>query len=182
MLQALLLQRTAFIELLVMNGFVMKNFLTVEKLAKLYNEAVTQFQAWNYAKNFFVLFLQTKKFKELNIQLKQICGINSSVILLRHIHKFLQVIVKDHSHPIYKYHTYKVSIERHLYSSKLTFTYVHTVLKMTEKVSFNIASKASYVYILNGQKLIKNEKNYPFWRVFENLKPAVKQSYQTGQF
>ena len=108
MLQALLLQRTAFIELLVMNGFVMKNFLTVEKLAKLYNEAVTQFQAWNYAKNFFVLFLQTKKFKELNIQLKQICGINSSVILLRHIHKFLQVIVKDHSHPIYKYHTYKV--------------------------------------------------------------------------
>ena len=40
MLQALLLQRTAFIELLVMNGFVMKNFLTVEKLAKLYNEAV----------------------------------------------------------------------------------------------------------------------------------------------
>ena len=52
MLQALLLQRTAFIELLVINGFVMKNFLTVEKLAKLYNEAVTQFQAWNYAKNF----------------------------------------------------------------------------------------------------------------------------------
>ena len=45
MLQGLLLQRTAFIELLVMNGFVMKNFLTVEKLAKLYNEAVTQFQA-----------------------------------------------------------------------------------------------------------------------------------------
>ena len=40
MLQALLLQRTAFIELLVMNGFVMKNFLTVEKLAKLYIEAV----------------------------------------------------------------------------------------------------------------------------------------------
>ena len=59
-------------------------------------------------KLYFVLFLQTKKFKELNIQLKQICGINSSVILLRHIHKFLQVIVKDHSHPIYKYHTYKV--------------------------------------------------------------------------
>ena len=57
------------------------------------------------------LFLQTKKFKELNVQLKQICGINSSVILLRHIHKFLQVIVKEHSHPIYKYHTYKVSFK-----------------------------------------------------------------------
>ena len=53
---------------------------------------------------------------------------------------------------------------------------------MTEKVSFNIASEASYVYILSGQKLFKNAKNGPFWRVFENLKLAVKQCYQTGQF
>ena len=35
-------------------------------------------------------------------------------------------------------------------------------LKITEKVSFNI-----YVYILSGQKLIKNAKNGPIWRVFE---------------
>ena len=55
-------------------------------------------------------------------------------------------------------------------------------LKITEKVSFNIASEASYVYILSGQKLIKNAKNGPFWRVFENVKLAVKQCYQTGQF
>ena len=55
-------------------------------------------------------------------------------------------------------------------------------LKITEKVSFNIASEASYVYILIGQMLIKNVKNGPFWRVFENLKLAVKQCYQTGQF
>ena len=55
-------------------------------------------------------------------------------------------------------------------------------LKITEKVSFNIVSEASYVYILSGQKLIKNAKNCPFWRVFENLKLAVKQCYQTGQF
>ncbi len=40
-------------------------------------------------------------------------------------------------------------------------------LKITEKVSFNIASEASYVYILSGQKLIKNAKNGPFWRSFE---------------
>ena len=52
-------------------------------------------------------------------------------------------------------------------------------LKITEKVSFNIASEASYVYILSGQKLIKNVKNPPFWRVFENLKLVVKQCYQT---
>ena len=32
-----------------------------------------------------------------------------------------------------------------------------------------------YVYILSGQKLIENAKNSPFWRVFENLKLAVKQ-------
>ena len=55
-------------------------------------------------------------------------------------------------------------------------------LKITEKVFFNIASEASYVYILNGQKLIKNAKNGPFWRIFEKLKLAVKQCYQTGQF
>ena len=54
-------------------------------------------------------------------------------------------------------------------------------LKITEKVSFNIASEASYsyVYILSGQKLIKNAKNCQFWRVFD-LKLAVKQCYQTS--
>ena len=55
-------------------------------------------------------------------------------------------------------------------------------LKITDKVSFNIASEASYVYILSGQKLIKNAKNGPFWRVFENLKLAIKQCYQASQF
>ena len=55
-------------------------------------------------------------------------------------------------------------------------------LKITEKVSFNIASKVRYVYILSGQKLIKNAKNGSFWRVFANLKLAVKQCYQTGLF
>ena len=48
-------------------------------------------------------------------------------------------------------------------------------LTITEKVSFNIASEASYVYILSGQKLIKRAKNGPFRRVLENLKLAVKQ-------
>ena len=33
-------------------------------------------------------------------------------------------------------------------------TTVARCLKITEKVSFNIASEASYVYILNGEKLI----------------------------
>ena len=37
-------------------------------------------------------------------------------------------------------------------------------MKITEKVSFNIASEASYVYILRGQKLIKNARNGQFWK------------------
>ena len=40
-------------------------------------------------------------------------------------------------------------------------------MKIKEKVSFK------HVYILNGQKLIKNAKNGLFWRVFENLKLKV---------
>ena len=31
-------------------------------------------------------------------------------------------------------------------------------MKITEKVSFNVASEASYVYILSGQKFTKNAK------------------------
>ena len=54
-------------------------------------------------------------------------------------------------------------------------------LKITQKVAFDIASEASYVYILSEQKFIKNAKNYLFWRVYLNLKLSVKQCYQTGQ-
>ena len=50
-------------------------------------------------------------------------------------------------------------------------------LEITENVSFYIENEASYVYILSGQKLIKNAGL--FWRIFENLKIAVKQCYQT---
>ena len=53
-------------------------------------------------------------------------------------------------------------------------------LKITDKVSSNIASEASYVYILRGQQFIKKAKNCPIWRVFENLKLAVKQCYQVS--
>ena len=51
-------------------------------------------------------------------------------------------------------------------------------LKITEKVAFNIASEASYIYIFSGQ----NAKNGQFCRVFEKLTLAVKECYQTGQF
>ena len=45
-----------------------------------------------------------------------------------------------------------------------------------------LRAKRGYVYIFSGQKYIKNAKNGPFWRVFENLKLVVNQCYQTGQF
>ena len=35
-------------------------------------------------------------------------------------------------------------------------------------------AKRGYIYILSGQKLIKNAKNDPFWGVFVNLELAVK--------
>ena len=39
-------------------------------------------------------------------------------------------------------------------------------MKITENVAFNIASEASYFYILSGHKFIKNAKNGPMWRVW----------------
>ena len=42
---------------------------------------------------------------------------------------------------------------------------LHSVWKSQKKISFNIGSEASYVYILSGQKFIKNVKNGRFWRV-----------------
>ena len=52
-------------------------------------------------------------------------------------------------------------------------------LKITEKVSFIIASEASYVYILSGQKFIKNAKNGQFWRFFGNLKMRLSWWFST---
>ena len=65
---------------------------------------------------------------------------------------------------------------------KLTICTQNTVFENQEKVSFNIASEASYVYILSGQKLMKNAKNSQYWRLLENMKLAGKQCYQTGHF
>ena len=44
--------------------------------------------------------------------------------------------------------------------------YFTQFLKFAQKVSFNIASESSYVYILSEQKLIKNAKN---WSILESF-------------
>ena len=51
-----------------------------------------------------------------------------------------------------------------LKSLKTTNTQLAQCLKITEKVTFNIASEASYVYFLSGQTLIKNAKDGQFWK------------------
>ena len=52
-------------------------------------------------------------------------------------------------------------------------------LKITEKVSFNIASEASYVYILSGQKLMdKNCWKMPKLKTW-NFKCDILSDFQT---
>ena len=51
---------------------------------------------------------------------------------------------------------------------------IFTVVENHRKSLINIASEASYVYILSEQKFIKNVKKRPFCQVFDNLKLVVK--------
>ena len=52
---------------------------------------------------------QVSSFKEFQVQLAEIGGIKSRDIYLRHVHKFLQNIMKEHRHPVYQLHTPKNS-------------------------------------------------------------------------
>ena len=70
-------------------------------------------------------------------------------------------------------------------------------LRIAQKVAFKVASKASYVYILSGQKLVhfgeflsgfdkfsfskKKLEKQSIWWVFEKQKLVVKQCCQTCQ-
>ena len=61
----------------------------------------------------------------------------------------------------------------------------NTVFEIPKKVSFNIASEASYVYILSGQKLLKNSILASFWKpeiCVQIVLPDSIQCYQTGKF
>ena len=59
---------------------------------------------------------------------------------------------------------------------------IHTVFENHRKSLIQHCERSELCLHLSGQKLIKNAQNGQFWRVFENLKLAVKQCYQTGQF
>ena len=57
----------------------------------------------------------------------------------------------------------------------------YTVFENQRKSLIQHCERSELRLHLSAQKFIKNTKNGPFWRVFENLKLAVKQCYQTGQ-
>ena len=112
MTRALDLERTKFIELLVMNGFVMRSFLTVEKLRELYNDSVsnsTPIMSILQLSKFLnihhlplVVHCKFQKFKELRLQLKAMTGFTGNTIFLRQIHRLLIAIAKDHNYFLYK--------------------------------------------------------------------------------
>ena len=62
---------------------------------------------------------------------------------------------------------------RHLDKPKITsISTLSQCLKIDQKVAFNTASEASYVYILSGQKSsLKMPKMVNFCEFLENLKP-----------
>ena len=59
-------------------------------------------------------------------------------------------------------------------SKVLIISKYFTVFENYRKVSFNIASEASYVYDLSRQEFIQNAKKKLIWLVFKNLKLAIK--------
>lgn len=82
MIRALLMDRKDFVELLILNGFSMADFLTVKNLRELYNQGL---HSW----------------PELLEQIKKFVGSRSS-LHLRDIHKYIKFILSSHKHPQYE--------------------------------------------------------------------------------
>ena len=85
MLKALLMDRKNFVEALVVNGFSMQKFLTVENLRELYEGASKE---WPH------LLDQISRFVNINI--------NNSQIYLRTIHKYILFVWKKHKCEAYE--------------------------------------------------------------------------------
>ena len=62
------------------------------------------------------------------------------------------------------------------------FSNVHGVWKSQKKSHSTLRAKRATFRFWVDKSSLKMPKNGQFWRIFENLKLAVKQSYQTGQF
>ena len=89
----------------------------------------------------------------------------SCQIQLLHILRLLNYFLNTWKWQNWQFHEYRFAWPTgKLTISQKKFVSTSQCLKITDKVSFNIASEASYVYILGGQKLIKNAKNCQFWK------------------
>ena len=82
MTRALLMDRVEFVELLILNGFSFRKYLTVSRLRELYNESAARHPG-------------------LMDQLEKYIG-HKSFIYLTHIHRFLAVIMKSHRNAYYQ--------------------------------------------------------------------------------
>ena len=79
---------------------------------------------------------------------------------------------------------WKVSKEQTLTLKTFPTFYCYTVFENYRKSLILYCERSELrlqFYMLSGQKFIKNAKNSQFWRIFENLKLAVKQCYLTSQ-
>ena len=83
MMKALLMERKGFVELLILNGFSMSDFLTVRSLRELYNQGL---QSWPH----------------LLEQVRRMVGPRNS-LHLRDVHKVLKYVLKTHRHPLYEH-------------------------------------------------------------------------------
>ena len=95
------------------------------------------------------------------------------------LHVFsLDLLLTKYALQVPKVMDYEINVEFIIGNVQLLIHFMTAqCLKIVQKVAFNVASEACYVYILRRQKSIKKAKNSQFWRVFENLNLAVKLCY-----
>ena len=146
-------------------------FLSSPHLFSIYRNRLRLECWWKYLSGATVTkatFLSTKNVLDIG-------GITTMYVITRRI-QYMQFIITTLKH------SWDKESNKKKYATTVMYSQSTKCLKITEKVSFNIASEANYIYILSGQKFIKKTQIGPLWRVFKNLKLAVKQCYQTGQF
>ena len=80
-------------------------------------------------------------------------------------------------------HKIKLAIVKLLIRYGLDYFHLKTSRYILRRQLFPLILMSKYTLtFLVDKSSAKNAKNGPIWRVFESLKLAVKQCYQTGQF
>mgnify|MGYP006863759151 FL=1 len=76
----------------------------------------------------------------------------------------------------------KVIISPWYTNTDVYFFAFHSVWKSQKKYHLTLRAKRATFTFWVDKSWLKNAQNGPFWRLFEDLKLAVKQTYQTNQF